>query len=385
MHSSKSKLLSTTVMPLMVLAGVAVGDAVVGGHFAAPPARAACNPCNPCAAAKCNPCAAAKCNPCAAAKCNPCAAAKCNPCAAAKCNPCAAAKCNPCAAAKCNPCNPCGAKCNPCNPCAAAGCNPCNPCAAGGGAVSLKCAVPRLKSAALCNPCNPCAAKKACNPCNPCAAAKCNPCNPCAAAKCNPCNPCAAAKCNPCNPCAAANPCNPCNPCAAGGGAELTDAEAVKAYDCLLPQMTASYAKSDNKVAVSYPSWRRYSTQAYQSATHGNRYVQNYANKKAKAYGLFEKAGTMPAGAQLAKDSFSVRGDGALVVGPLFVMEKMSKGFHAASDDWRYTMVMPDGSMFGTTKGKGSAKVEFCIGCHMSVAPEADSMMFLPVDYRAGR
>ena len=59
---------------------------------------AACNPCNPCAAAKCNPC-----NPCAAAK-NPC-----NPC-----NPCAAAK-NPC-----NPCNPCAAK-NPCNPCKANG------------------------------------------------------------------------------------------------------------------------------------------------------------------------------------------------------------------------------------------------------------------------
>ncbi len=41
----------------------------------------------------------------------------------AACNP-----CNPCAAANpCNPCNPCAVavSCNPCNPC-----SPCNPCAA---------------------------------------------------------------------------------------------------------------------------------------------------------------------------------------------------------------------------------------------------------------
>ena len=77
--------------------------------------------------------------------------------------------------------------------------------------------------------------------------------------------------------------------------------------------------------------------------------------------------------------------DGALIVGPLFVMEKMKAGFNPASDDWRYTMVMPDGSIFGVTKGKGSGKVEFCIGCHKAVAPEVDSMMFLPAEYRAPR
>ena len=38
-----------------------------------------------------------------------------------------------CEAAKnapaCEPCNPCAAARNPCNPCAATACNPCNPCA----------------------------------------------------------------------------------------------------------------------------------------------------------------------------------------------------------------------------------------------------------------
>ncbi len=70
-------------------------------------------------------------------------------------------------------CNPCGSKkrgCGACNPCAAKkkGCGACNPCAA--------------KKA--CGACNPCAAKKGCGACNPCAAKKaCNPCNPCAAKK----------------------------------------------------------------------------------------------------------------------------------------------------------------------------------------------------------
>ncbi|MEE8189941.1 MAG: hypothetical protein V3T80_12090 [Kiloniellales bacterium] len=311
MQSRKRILLSTTVVPLVVLAGVAAGGVALTDGLSVAPAYAQCAP------------------------------KKVNPCAAAKCNPCAAAKSNPCAAA-----------CNPCNPCAAAKCNPCNPCAAGGGGASKKCVVPRLRAAAA--------------KCNPCAAAKCNPCNPCAAK----CNPCAAAK------------CNPCNPCAAGAGVELTDAEAVKVYDCLMKELKAAYAKSGSSVAASYQSWPRYSRQAFVSGTHGNRYVQNYANATARAYGAYEKAGVMPPGAILAKDSFSVTPNGKVTAGPLFLMEKMNAGFNADSGDWRYSMIMPNGSIFGTTKGAGGAKMEFCAGCHLSVAPDVDSMMFLPEEYR---
>ena len=89
MKATRNRLLSTTVLPLAVIAAMG----------ATAPAFADTEGCNPCAAASCSAC-----NPC-----NPCAAA--NPCGAG-CNP-----CNPCAAA-----NPCGAGCKPCNPC--------NPCAA---------------------------------------------------------------------------------------------------------------------------------------------------------------------------------------------------------------------------------------------------------------
>ncbi len=167
--------------------------------------------------------------------------------------------------------------------------------------------------------------------------------------------------------------------------AEITDAEAVSVYDCLRREMRAAYAKSDNAIAISYASWPRYSRQAYVSGTHGNRYVQNYANAKGRAYGAYEKSGRMPAGTALAKDSFSVRGDGRAMVGPLFTMEKMPVGFNSGSDDWRYAMIMPDGSVFGETKGAGGQKVAFCVGCHMAVSAETDSMFFLPEDYRIKR
>jgi hypothetical protein len=146
--------------------------------------------------------------------------------------------------------------------------------------------------------------------------------------------------------------------------------------------MTAGYARSGDAVAVNYPRWTIHNTVAYVSATHGSRYVNNYANATAKAYRRFEKAGKMPAGSVLAKDSFLVNANGTTSAGPLFVMEKMAAGFNAESGDWRYTMIMPDGSVFGTTKGAGTAKVEFCNGCHAAVAEDADYMMFIPDEYR---
>ena len=249
------------------------------------------------------------------------------------------------------------------------------------------------------NPCNPCAA-------NPCAA---NPCtaNPCAA---NPCavNPCTV---NPCavNPCAV-NPCavNPCaaNPCAPAAAAELSDAEASATYGEVANELRAGYAKSDHPVAAMYFNWNRYNKVPYVSETHGGRYVNNFANDVAKAYGNFEKAGVMPEGSVLAKDSFRVPPtnpcaanpcaanpcaanpcaanpcdtQGKVQPGPLFLMEKMEAGFNPETGDWRYNMIMPNGTVFGTTKGKDAAKVQFCADCHGG--SENDSLFFLPEEHR---
>ena len=57
---------------------------------------------------------------------------------------------------------------------------------------------------------------------------------------------------------------------------------------------------------------------------------------------------------------------GKVNYGPLFIMEKMKKGFNYVSGDWRYIMIMPDGSFMDETNGVDSKRVKYCIGCHLA-------------------
>ena len=61
--------------------------------------------------------------------------------------------------------------------------------------------------------------------------------------------------------------------------------------------MIAGYRLSGVSAARNFPRWQRYNSAPYRSATHGERFVNNYANAPAAAYGRFEAAGIMPAGA----------------------------------------------------------------------------------------
>ena len=160
--------------------------------------------------------------------------------------------------------------------------------------------------------------------------------------------------------------------------ADLSDAAALTVYMRVIDDMTAGYRLSGDESTGAYRTWRRYNKAPYRSSTHGQRFVNNYANALAKAYGRYENAGDMPKGAVLAKDSFAVTARGDVFSGPLFLMEKMPAGFSPKSRDWRYTMIMPDGSLFGRTKGEGSGRVEFCITCHATAGAENDHLFFVP-------
>jgi hypothetical protein len=79
---------------------------------------------------------------------------------------------------------------------------------------------------------------------------------------------------------------------------------------------------------------RKLPTPSQATATHGGRFVHNFASKKASGqYAKFEKVGKMVRGGVLAKDSFTVTPQGKVSVGPLFLMEKMKAGFNKASSD----------------------------------------------------
>ena len=147
--------------------------------------------------------------------------------------------------------------------------------------------------------------------------------------------------------------------------------------------MVANYRKASVAEIAGYQAWINYATTPYVSATHAQRYVNNYANDVASAYATYESLGALPVGSVVAKDSFSVTPDGRVAIGPLFVMEKVA---HVAGEShpspWRFTMIMPDGWVFGTTGGPGDANVAFCADCHGAVADVHDSLFFLPPQYR---
>ncbi len=164
---------------------------------------------------------------------------------------------------------------------------------------------------------------------------------------------------------------------------EISAAEARAVYDCLKPEMTSGYVKAGLSNVRGYLGWTNAATAPYLGATHGNRYVNNWVNGTGRAaYLKYEDVGRVPVGTVVAKDSFVVHPNGRTGAGPLFVMEKMGRGFNAKTDDWRYTMVMPDGAVFGTTNGTNSAGVTFCAECHAAVAEDQDSLMFLPAEFR---
>ncbi len=164
--------------------------------------------------------------------------------------------------------------------------------------------------------------------------------------------------------------------------ANLTNDQAQEIYASVLPQIRKIFEDSDIGSARNYTRWKKYNSTPYISATHGARYVDNYANKIAADYGKLKKGETYPVGSILAKDSFSVTSDSQVYPGALFLMEKMTRGFNKPSGDWRYTMVLPDGSVFGMTNGENSENVEFCIGCHAAKA-SFDHIFFIPEDHRA--
>jgi hypothetical protein len=163
--------------------------------------------------------------------------------------------------------------------------------------------------------------------------------------------------------------------------ARMGPKEAESLYDIVRQALATGYARSGLGEARQYLDWKRYNIGPYLSSTHGNHYLSNYANAIAKDYGRYEKSGPLPQGSVIAKDSFAVTKAGSLVLGPLFVMQKMAPGFSPASGDWRYRLIRPDGSLLGETNGINSQSVDYCIGCHLA-REQFDHLFFVPQQLR---
>ena len=164
--------------------------------------------------------------------------------------------------------------------------------------------------------------------------------------------------------------------------ADLAPDEAQDIYAIIAGALRAGYGRSKTTAAGVYQNWQRYNTVPYFWLSHGNHYLNNYANAKASGYGMFERAGEFPVGTVIAKDSFSVATSREILLGPLFIMEKMPAGFNDVTGDWKFIQIQPDGTALGETNGAGAERVEYCIACHLA-AEEHDHLYFVPRQYRA--
>jgi len=146
--------------------------------------------------------------------------------------------------------------------------------------------------------------------------------------------------------------------------------------------MRMVYAKSGLAETTQFFDWINVTKAPYQSSTHGDRYLVNIVNEKAKDYAKWEDAGVLPTGAIIAKPTIIGKKDGTADIGPLFLMEKMPTSWDTSSLDWKYSMVMADGSLWGQTNGKNGSGMKFCAECHNAMGEETDGLLFLPEEYR---
>ncbi len=154
---------------------------------------------------------------------------------------------------------------------------------------------------------------------------------------------------------------------------DLDDAAVTALYDCIKDKMAESYAKDGDAVGSHYRSWTVTSTRPGIAGPHGNRFLQTFANDiAAEQYLKFADEGVhMPVGSVLAKESFKVKKDGTLAVGPLFVMTKLEAGGAPDADDWHYDALQPNGKVM-------KIKQAFCHDCH--VGWEAQDNLAYPLE-----
>lgn len=173
----------------------------------------------------------------------------------------------------------------------------------------------------------------------------------------------------------------------------LTPQEATAAWDCITQkEIAGEFAETPETGSIAYKEWDRFSKIPYASA-HVNRfvddtteqavYVMNYANDRARSYGMYEKSGPMPAGGVLAKYSMIVSGVGGKVeLAPIYIMQKVGETKSPDTKGWRYDFIVPAG-LKNSAKG---ADLEFsqqvCASCHMEYGLKTDSMLFMPAEVR---
>ncbi len=163
--------------------------------------------------------------------------------------------------------------------------------------------------------------------------------------------------------------------------ATLSPDEANQIYDELRKRMSTGYAIAGLPIIKDYQFWKRYNSSPYLSATHGQRFVNNFANTKASTYGKLKSGEVYPEGTVFAKDTVTVTSENKIFPGAIFIMEKLAKDANPETADWRYVTVLPDGTLFGDTTGAEPELAQYCHACHQAKAKE-DYVFYVPEEFQ---
>ena len=143
-------------------------------------------------------------------------------------------------------------------------------------------------------------------------------------------------------------------------------AEAVNdLYAASRADLIAGYQKGPNPIAADYPTWKATATAPAAPGVHSGRYMMTYVNEIGHAdYIKYSSQNpVMPTGTLIAKESFTVKGEGEFRPGPLFTMEKVGLEDSQDTDGWLYGRVNTNGSKMRTSQ-------KFCHSCHKAFSTQ---------------
>jgi len=162
----------------------------------------------------------------------------------------------------------------------------------------------------------------------------------------------------------------------------LTTAEANRAWDCLIDDMQGRWEKSAHPIVGEYLGWKSYTSEISFAEAQGGCYMKITVNPDGERYGKYEKSGLLPYGTRIAKGTFAATLDGRLLLGTLLTMEKLIGAADTVnSEDWRFTHILADGTVYDSLSEVGLEKVSECITCHKT-AKFGDLVFYPPKSTR---
>ena len=147
--------------------------------------------------------------------------------------------------------------------------------------------------------------------------------------------------------------------------ADISAQSVNELYETSRAGLMAGYQQGDNAIAAQYQSWKATATAPAAPGVHSGRYMMTYVNDIGHADYIEYSSNnpSMPIGTLIAKESFTVKGEGEFRPGPLFTMERVSLEDAPETDGWIYGRVNTNGRRMRTSQ-------KFCHSCHDAFATQ---------------